>query len=111
MSGVYGLKSDGTVRYRGEAYVENIGVRTGRIDTFKFDQLAKYIREIGYLKLENNYLVGVTDAHTVFTTVRIGSKRKVVSNYANTGPAKLWAFEQLIDKLVSETKWDGVKGK
>jgi len=105
------LKSDGTVRYRGEAHVENIGVRTGRIDAYKFEQLAKYIEEIGYLKLDNNYLTGITDASTVYTTVRSGAKRKVVSNYANSGPAKLWGVEQLIDKLVSETKWDVVKGK
>jgi hypothetical protein len=48
----------------------------------------------------------VTDNPTVYTTVVMDGKRKVVSNYANAGPTKLWAIEQLIDKLLLEAKWD-----
>jgi hypothetical protein len=48
----------------------------------------------------------VTDNSTVYSTVVIGGKRKVISNYANAGPTKLWAVEQLIHKLVLEATWD-----
>ena len=33
-------------------------------------------------------------------------RRKTVRNYGNAGPTKLWAVEQLIDKLLLEAKWD-----
>jgi hypothetical protein len=100
------IKSDGTVNYQGEANVERKGKYTGHIDTFKYNRLAEFIRDEGFMSLEDNYTVPVSDIPSVYTSVTIDGKRKAIKNRGNAGPSKLWAIEQLIDKLVSETKWD-----
>ena len=48
----------------------------------------------------------MTDQPTCYTTVVMHGERKMVRNYANAGPTKLWAIEQIIDKLLLEAEWD-----
>lgn len=100
------IHKDGTFRYVGEAYVSHIGTFTGTVDTSELRDLFKYVNEMKYFQLATGYAYLVPDSSGTFTMVRKGSKTKVVSNYANSGPAKLWALEQLIDKLVMGAKWD-----
>jgi hypothetical protein len=100
------IESDGTFRYKGEKYVERKGEFTGKVSRYQFNQLAQFIRDSGYTDLHDTYSRAVTDNPTVYTTVVIDRKRKVVKNYANAGPTKLWAVEQLIDKLLLEATWD-----
>ena len=89
----------------GEKYVERIGEFAGAIPIREFHELAKFIRDSGYTELEANYYSPVTDNPTVYTTVVLNGQRKVISNYANAGPTKLWAIEQLIGDLMREAKW------
>ena len=103
------IKSDGTFRYKGEKYVQRVGNYTGKVSTYGFDQLAQFIKDSGYTELQDSYSHMVTDNATVYSTVVIGGKRKVIRNYANAGPTKLWAVEQLIDKLLLEATWDDDK--
>ena len=58
------------------------------------------------MDLQDSYWRPVTDNPAAFTTAVIGGKRKVVSNYADAGPSKLWPIEQLIDKILLEATWD-----
>lgn len=104
-------KSDGTVRYKGEHYVEREGEFTGTIPVQYFHQLAQFIRDSRYMDLEDGYTQMVTDSPTTYTMVVMNGKRKTISNYANAGPTKLWAIEQLIDALMAKTKWDGPQQK
>lgn len=99
------VKSDGTFRYTGTAYVERVGSFTGKINKWQFDQLAWFVRDNGYMNLENKYALRVTDLSTVYTTAVINGRRKVISNYASAGPSKLWAVEQLIDGLLTKAEW------
>ncbi len=101
------IKSDGTFRYRGDKYVAREGEFAGTIPVWYFHQLAQFIRDSGYMELEDGYTRMVTDNPTTYTMVVMNGKRKTVSNYANAGPTKLWAIEQLIDDLMSKAKWDG----
>jgi hypothetical protein len=100
------IKSDGTFRYKGVSNAQRQGDHTGKVSTYEFNQLAQFIKDSGYSELQDSYSRMVTDHPTVYTTVIIGGKRKVVSNYANAGPTKLWAVEELIDKLLLEATWD-----
>lgn len=100
------VKSDGSFRYVGESFVKKEGKHTGRVKKGSFNELAKFIRDEGYMDLDSNYSRAVTDNPAAFTTVVMNGKRKVICNYANAGPTKLWAIEQLIDKLLLEAKWD-----
>ena len=61
------------------------------------------------MDLENTYDRFVTDNPTAYTTVVMNANRKVIKNYAHAGPTKLWAIEQLIDKLMLEARWDNEK--
>ena len=102
------VKSDGTFRYKGTKHVEREGEFAGTIPVWYFHHLAQFIRDSGYTELEDGYRPGGnTDHATVYTMVVMNGKRKTISNYANTGPTKLWAIEQLIDDLMAKAKWDG----
>ena len=100
------IKSDGTFRYKGIEYVERKGEFVGTIPVWYFHRLAQFIRDSGYMELEDTYTRMVTDNPTTYTMVVMNGKRKTISNYANAGPTKLWAIEQLIDDLMAKAKWD-----
>jgi hypothetical protein len=99
-------KSDGSFRYKGDKYVERTGEFTGTISVEQFHQLAQFIRDSGYSELEDAYDQSTTDCSTVYSSVVMRGKRKVVRNYASAGPTKLWAIERLIDDLMREVKWN-----
>src|SRR6478609_2095428 len=98
------IKSDGTFRYKGEENVQRKGEHTGKVSEYRFKPLAQFIKDSGYTDLQDAYYRAVTDNATVYTTVVVDGKRKVVSNYAIAGPTKLWAVEQLIEKLLLEAE-------
>ena len=100
------IRSDGTFRFFGEANVRHMGLHTGRVSEEGFHELARFIHDSGYARLEHAYSLPVTDMPTVFTMVARGDRRKVIRNHANAGPTKLRAIEQLIDKLLLEAHWD-----
>jgi hypothetical protein len=99
------VKSDGTLRYKGVANVERLGEYTGKIDQFRFEQLAQFIKDSDYMELDDAYTHMITDNPSVYTTVLMSGKRKTIRNYANSGPTKLWAIEQLIDELMVKAQW------
>ena len=100
------LKSDGTFRYKGEKFVEKVGVFTGTIPVYRFNQLAQFIRDSGFADLQDGYGEIGDDRETVYTTVVMNGKRKVVMNQGSAGPSKLWAVEQLTDlALAHEATW------
>jgi hypothetical protein len=105
------VQSDGTFRYTGVDFVPRQGEHTGTVSRYDFNQLAQFIRDSGYMQLQDSYTRMVTDFPTVFTTVVMDGKRKVISNYADAGPTKLRAVEQLIDKMLLEAKWDETPAK
>jgi hypothetical protein len=103
------VKSDGTFRYMGEKEVERTGEYTGTFPVGHFHQLAQFIRDSGYMGFENEYRREVTDRATTYTMVVMDGQRKVIRNYANTGPTALWAVENLIDDLMAKSTWkDGL---
>jgi hypothetical protein len=99
-------RSDGTFRYKGVDCVERKGEFTGRISLSFFHQLAQFIRDSGYLDLEPGYALPITDHPSVCTMVVMNGKRKTVRNYANAGPTKLWAIEELIDDMMRRAIWN-----
>ena len=100
------VKSDGTFRYVGEEFVERKGRFTGTVPIYDFNLLALYISSSGYMELADAYMRPVTDNPTVYTTVVMNGQRKIVRNYANGGPRKLWAIEELIDHLLDKATWN-----
>ena len=103
------IKSDGTFRYKGEQNAKRPGEHTGKISEWKLRELLEFIKDADYFALEDQYRNNVTDRPTVFTYIVLNGKKKIISNYANSGPTKLWAIEQLIDKLLLDAEWDNDK--
>jgi len=103
------IKSDGTFKYTGHKFVDRLGNYTGSVSKWELRTLLQFINDSNYNFFKNSYFTGVTDHPTVYTMVKMNGKTKVISNYANSGPTKLWAIEQLIDKLLLEAKWDQKK--
>lgn len=103
------VKSDGTYRYRGDGHVERKGGFAGKVSVWKFHELARFIKDSGYMELEDSYTRKVTDSPTAYTMVAMNGKRKTVRNYADAGPTKLWAIEQLIDELTTKAEWRNQK--
>jgi len=104
------VKSDGTYRYHGEGFVERKGDFTGKVNTWQYARLAEFIKQSGYADLKESYAANVTDMPTIYTTVVIDGKRKVIRDYAHARPANLWAVEKLIDTLLLDAEWDQPAG-
>ena len=100
------IKSDGTFRYTGYNSVKRTGEHTGKVNIWKLRTLLQFIDESEFRSLHGSYSRMVSDNPTVYTMVTTKKGRKIVSNYANSGPTKLWAIEQLIDNLLLEADWD-----
>ena len=100
------MKNDGTFRYKGGKYAQRQGDFTGKIPVRLFHQVAKFIKDSGYMELEDAYTRMITDNSTTYTMVVMNGKRKVIRNYADAGPIKLWAIEQLTERLMEKVEWE-----
>ncbi len=104
------LTSDGKVKYFGGRYVKKLGTFNGAIPTPEFQYLADFVQKADVMAMKDEYEnLGISDLETVYTSFVVNGVRKSISNYANSGPLDVWAIEQLIDKLVSETEWESKK--
>ncbi|HZR18795.1 MAG TPA: DUF6438 domain-containing protein [Verrucomicrobiae bacterium] len=99
------IHSDGKVLYHGGAHVDRIGEWETTIDPYRFHHLANFIVESGFWQMQDTFAAGVTDGDTVYTTFLMKGQRKVFRNYANSGPSKLWALQQLVDGLLVGATW------
>lgn len=101
------LHSDGSVHYTGTKHVERVGKHTGKLSKWTYNQLAEYVIDMRYAELQSAYTAPVTDQPTCYTTAVINGHRTLVKNYADVGPAKLWALQKAIDGVLAEVQWDG----
>ena len=104
------VKRDGTFRYQGGKYAERQGEFYGTVPVRDFHQLAQFIKDSGYMSLEDTYARMVTDNSTTYTMVVMDGKQKVIKNYADAGPTKLWAIQQLMDNLMGKAHWEKSQG-
>lgn len=96
---------DGRVRYKGEKHADREGTFAGEIHGPYFHQLAQLIKDSDFMDLDDVYTCDVTDLPATYTMVVLNGERKIVRNYGNSGPSKLWAIEELIDGLRAQTDW------
>ncbi len=103
------FQADGSFRYTGVYNIRHMGEHTGKVDVGQLRQLFRYTSEIGFADLKKSYLSPFLDSATVTTRVVQNGAQKTVMNYANSGPATLWALEELIDMLLQTATWDAKK--
>lgn len=100
------INADGTFRYTGEYGVERMGEHTGTVEVGQLNQVMSFINESLFSGFEDTYSANFLDAPTTYVMVKTGSETKVIQNYGNSGPATLWAIEQLIDNLLETAEWN-----
>lgn len=100
------IREDGSFRYTGEYAVDKMGDHTGKVSQGLLNQLLAFIAETNYFELEDTYSSAFLDSATSYTMVTQRGNTKVIENYANSGPATLWAIERLIDDLLASADWD-----
>ena len=100
------IQNDGSFRYTGEYGVDRLGEYTGRVSQGRLNQLLAFIAETEFMGLDTSYTSPFLDGPTVYTMVAENGDPKVIENYANSGPATLWAIEQLIDSLLETAEWE-----
>jgi hypothetical protein len=104
---VYSLvvNSDGTFRYHGEMFTKRHGNWHGSVDAGRLAGVLSYVAEMDYFGFADLYGVNETDMPGTFTLVKTHTRKKVIYDYGNVGPARLVAFEDMIDRLLEGAKW------
>ncbi len=100
------IQKDGTFRYTGEYGVERLGDYTGKVSVGQLMQVMRFMNEALFFAFESSYSSPFLDGASTYTMARKGSELKVIENYSGSGPATLWAIEQLIDGLLETAQWD-----
>jgi hypothetical protein len=96
------LRSDGTILYEGQRFVQMMGTYRGT--AYGFDRLAKFILKENYFDLKDDYSANVTDMPSAITSVVRDGKRKMINDYGGFGPVELWAIETAIDGILKNAK-------
>lgn len=101
------LFSDGSVEYLGQASVEYVGTRRGKLHEYFFARLARVALGIGFFDMQDRYTCAVTDNPTVYVAVTKDGRRKVIEHYAAewNGPHALLLFEDAIDAVHNYVEW------
>lgn len=100
------FQADGSFTYTGTANVERSGKHRGRVEAGELQQILRYTEEIGFFNLNDLYSSTYLDSATVFVTAVKRGQSKTVEDYANSGPATLWALQELLESLLETATWD-----
>jgi hypothetical protein len=103
------LHASGLVEYQGLMHVERLGAHRGQGNQYEFQRLAQFIAGTRFWEMESYYDFRdavVTDSPAACVLVATATRRKLVSNYADSGPPELWAIAGLIDRLVHWVEWE-----
>ena len=103
------IKGEGTFRYKGEQFAKRQGEHVGKVSKWELNSLLKFIKDSDYFSMQDEYETSVTDSPTAYTYIVMSGRKKIIRNYADSGPTKLWAIQQLIDKLLLEAEWNNEK--
>jgi len=101
------LLADGSVQYVGQANVQHLGHRSGKVDPRSFQYLSKLAADIGFFEMSDLYTCAITDNETVYVSVVRNGLRKTIKHYApdHSGPARLVAFEEAISAVYGKIQW------
>ena len=100
------IQNDGSFFYQGESHVKRLGDHRGKVGLLRLKKLKEFIIESEFMALENAYSIMETDHASAYTSVVLDGVKKEINNYGESGPAVLWAIEELIDMLLIDAEWD-----
>jgi hypothetical protein len=102
------LRDDGRVAYWGESNVPYRGERRGSIYPAEFAYLARLAQDLRIAELGDLYTVAVTDSPTVYVALTRAGRRKIILHHApaDSGPPRLRAFENELERVIAQARWD-----
>jgi hypothetical protein len=83
--------------------------KAGIVSMVEFHRIAGFLAEIDFWNLEDDYDASANDFPTVFSTAVRNGRRKTIRDFAGAGPSRLWAFEQLVDAMITHVRWEAEK--
>ncbi len=96
------LERGGRATYDGIRYVPQVGRFKGR--TQSFDQLA-YFAALRLMRLKDIYTKPITCQSTTIVTIETEEGRKLISDYAHSGPNDLLIFCSALDGVATTVDW------
>ena len=99
------INRDGTFHYHGDRFTKRRGGWHGTVDASQLTRVLSYVAEVNYFDFADLYGVNESDLPGTFTLVKTSIQKKVIYDYGNVGPARLVAFEDMIDHLLEGAKW------
>jgi hypothetical protein len=115
---VYSVRvgADGEIRFRGTAYVAQLGEHVGRIPRARAEALFRYVDSVAFDSLDTTYTHGsracgayVTDQPAVVVSVtRAGATKRVRDDYGcAAAPGALRELHRRIDETAGTQQWIG----
>jgi hypothetical protein len=99
------IGADGSVTWKGEAYVAAKGLRRTTLAPAVARDLLEKFRSAEFWALCGSYSRNVTDSASTEVKVRIGGRLKNVSEYAGSAPALVGDLEFLIGQVANTHYW------
>jgi hypothetical protein len=105
---VASIREDGRMSYWGESDALRDGRHFGTVHAFGFAYLAGLANDLGIDELDDEYSIAITDQDSVYLALTRHGRRKLIAHYAplRCGPPRLTAFENEIDHVLEQAKWD-----
>lgn len=106
------LKSDGTLTYVGERFVDRAGTYTATFWARDLERLSSLLDQVGFWNMKVRYTASATDLPSQILTVVSDKGSKTVNEYGASGPAALWAVQTIIDGILQNARdWKKVDKK
>jgi hypothetical protein len=99
------VNADGTVVWNGQGFVEAIGRRESRIDARVARDLLDEFRTKTFWSYCGSYWTNITDSGGTEITVKLGSRTRTVSDYAESGPDELHDLLLNVDRTANSHRW------
>lgn len=81
------------------------------VDSSIFKNLSKYLNEINFSDLKDNYSIECSDCSSVETEIIFNNgKSKKIYDYGEKGTLSLLKFYEKIDKIINDQKWKKIDG-
>jgi hypothetical protein len=100
------FRRTGQAHYIGEEHVSMLGSYSGDLSPFDYARLAYLLDDLDIMAIDTSYAAPVTDQPTATLTIyRRPTVVRVIRDYGEVGPIRLWAVRQLIDEIGSHIQW------
>ena len=96
---------DGSAWFCGYEHVDRIGCFKGQVGEDALMSMTLAVEEIGFFELAHTYAKFSTDQPSTLVYVRRGAESKIVRDYGDTGPRRLFLLSHFLDRIAQRIDW------